>query len=174
MTIRNRETTSKTSFALDFSLIGGDVMLLGMFQTFQRCYSPTECLEIPAQQQSDSSPKTWIFSNTAMRTSSLTHTLLYMRLPLTRKLVEIKNGSGHNLTIDHNHITFLWDMTPCSMVDMHKHSAGTCRIHLQGINGISSDTTIILLTHCHENLKSHLMICLSLYFLLLALHHTNT
>ena len=48
-TKRNCETTSNTFFALDFSLIGCDAMLLGEFQTFQRCYSPTKGWELTAQ-----------------------------------------------------------------------------------------------------------------------------
>jgi hypothetical protein len=56
-TKRNCETISNTFFALDFSLIWCDAVLLGELPTFQRCYSPTKYCELPAQQQSDSFQK---------------------------------------------------------------------------------------------------------------------
>jgi len=90
--VRNHEPEISNTSALDFGLIWCDAMLLGKFPTFQGCYSPTKCWELPAQQQSDQFQKTWICSNTAVRTSNLIHSLLCMLLPLSENELKLKMG----------------------------------------------------------------------------------
>jgi hypothetical protein len=111
-------------------------MFLGEFPTFQRHYSPTKYWERPAQQQSDSFQKMNLQQHCCQNLKPYTFFALHASTSI-RKQAEIKNGSVCNLTTDQDHITFFWDMMPCSVVDIQEHFAGTCCIHLRGINGIT-------------------------------------